>query len=307
MKNNKLYALFAAIIFGVVGLFLLTRISDDTVNKETSNKVPLFFESIKNGQKADVEKLLASNQKLVNSKNEEDETALEYALKYQQYDISSLLLVNGGKVSADSDSPLFVYMAFSLNSYQGQDSSKEEEIKEKKNLFKMGLKHQKQELIKTNELGNNVLHITALKGDIDVLQLLLAEGVDPSVKNKNGETAMYIAVQVGHLSVVKQLSDTGEKLLEHKNTEGETLIAVAAMNGRHDILQYLLTEVPELIDEQNQFSKTALMYAAEYGDEQSVDYLLEAGADKELKSAENLTAYDYAVKWNHSVIVDRLK
>jgi len=45
----------------------------------------------------------------------------------------------------------------------------------------------------------------ALKGDADIVQILLSAGADIKVKDKDEDTALNLAAQNGHSSVVQAL------------------------------------------------------------------------------------------------------
>jgi ankyrin repeat protein len=61
-----------------------------------------------------------------------------------------------------------------------------------------------------------LLHVAALKGHFEVVQLLIENGVNLHAKNDNGWDSLYIAASNGHLEVVQLLIEKGLDL-EAKN------------------------------------------------------------------------------------------
>ena len=53
------------------------------------------------------------------------------------------------------------------------------------------------------------LHIAALWGDVEIVEVLLERGADPNVKDDNGQTPLHIAAQEGHVDVVRVLLERG--------------------------------------------------------------------------------------------------
>ncbi len=81
-----------------------------------------------------------------------------------------------------------------------------------------------------DEYGSTPLHWAALKGHLDVVELLLKHGADPNVKDEDGSTPLHDAAWNGHADVV-------ELLLKHgadpntKNEYGKTPLHRAAMKS----------------------------------------------------------------------------
>ena len=53
------------------------------------------------------------------------------------------------------------------------------------------------------------LHQTALAGDLDTARFLLARGADPSLLNRNGQTARQVAQTNGMMHFVDWLAERG--------------------------------------------------------------------------------------------------
>ena len=54
--------------------------------------------------------------------------------------------------------------------------------------------------------GNTLLHSAVANGDIREVQQLLAAGADPRIANREGQTALRVAVLLGHEDIYRVLS-----------------------------------------------------------------------------------------------------
>lgn len=108
-----------------------------------------------------------------------------------------------------------------------------------------------------NSKDESVLMLAALKGNLPLVQKLIAKDADV---NKPGWTPLHYAASGGHLAVVAYLLDQNA---------------------------YIDAESPN--------GTTPLMMAARYGSPEAVKHLIQAGADVTLKNQLGLTALDFAV------------
>lgn len=75
-------------------------------------------------------------------------------------------------------------------------------------LLQYGANPNKQE---NHEIGlNTPLHKATEKNMIEVVDLFLSFGGDPTVKNKSGFTCLHIAARDGHVEIVKLLLNKGK-------------------------------------------------------------------------------------------------
>lgn len=92
-----------------------------------------------------------------------------------------------------------------------------------------------------NREGYTPLHIGALQGGFDIVQLLLKNGADPNVTNNRAQTPLHMAVSGdGDLKVVKLLVEAGAKL-DPMNDEGFTPVRLAAMRGARTVFKWLVS------------------------------------------------------------------
>lgn len=64
------------------------------------------------------------------------------------------------------------------------------------------------------------LHQAAMRGDMAEVKRLIDSGVDPRIKDENGERAAWLAFGKGHYDIGKYLIDKGGDL-NYKNNNGE--------------------------------------------------------------------------------------
>lgn len=297
MKKKIILSVSAILIIIAIalGIFSYTEKTNAKAKKENEEKLT---EAIATGNVKQVKDLVTDKHTSLEA-NQEGVTPLDLAIMNQDYKIASVLLEHGADVSSRSDNPLFVTLVFSIG-----DPDDKEALKEAYTMFLAAIKNHKDKLDNTNSSGNTALHIAALRGVTDIVDLLMKEGLDPGQPNLEGETPAYIASQEGHAEIITLLEKKDPELLRVKDEEGNTIITAAVINMRADLLDRLVEIMPDLINEQNNLGKTALIYASEYGEIDLVKSLLKAGADPSIKDKENKNAAIWAKEWNHNEIVN---
>jgi ankyrin repeat protein len=60
--------------------------------------------------------------------------------------------------------------------------------------------------------GNTLLHGAVLNGDAEEVKRLLAAGADPRIANRDGKTALHVAVILGQTGLYPILDAPGEHL-----------------------------------------------------------------------------------------------
>lgn len=86
--------------------------------------------------------------------------------------------------------------------------------------------------------GNTALIWASGNGDVDMVQLLIDNGADINIKNKDGYTALIWASSEGHLDVVRLLLDAGANA-NIKDNWGNTALDEAILNGYINISKLL--------------------------------------------------------------------
>ncbi|KAM4561976.1 BRCA1-associated RING domain protein 1 [Fundulus diaphanus] len=94
-------------------------------------------------------------------------------------------------------------------------------------------------VMKRNHKGETLLHLAAIKGDVDSVKELLDQGADPNLKDHAGWTPLHEACNLGHLAAVEVLVSRGA-LLNTPGYENDSPLHDAVRNGHAAIVKLLL-------------------------------------------------------------------
>ncbi|TKS67352.1 BRCA1-associated RING domain protein 1 [Collichthys lucidus] len=94
-------------------------------------------------------------------------------------------------------------------------------------------------VMKRNHKGETLLHLAAIKGDVEAVKELLDQGVDPNLKDNAGWTPLHEACNLGHLAVVEVLVSSGA-LLNTPGYKNDSPLHDAVRNGHPAIVKVLL-------------------------------------------------------------------
>lgn len=135
-------------------------------------------------------------------------------------------------------------------------------------------------------------------GHLEMVKLLIENGVDVDVKEFRDFTPLRIAARNGHADIVQYLVEKGATI-DTRAMDGATPLEHAAAKGHTDIVKYLLEKGanPNIIDKEGDFP---LGEATKNGHLEIVKLLLENGAQLNVKDAKNLTALDLAKQHGQS-------
>jgi ankyrin repeat protein len=159
------------------------------------------------------------------------------------------------------------------------------------------------------------------------VERLLERGVDPNVRDDQGQTALLVAMREPSPKVVEVLIASPKVNVELRNSKDESPLMLAALKGQQDVVMKLiardadinkpgwaplhyaatnghvaimkvLLEKHAFIDAQSPNGTTPLMMAAMYGSSEAVKLLVDEGADQAMKNQQGMTALDFAKKAN---------
>lgn len=188
------------------------------------------------------------------------------------------------------------------------------------------------------------LHAAALKGDLDQLQQLIAQGAAVEARDPAGRTALHVAVFKSHEEIVRALAEAGSDMnaLEGQSYDAITIAAVAndlammklvislggksgnmtspydgtaliaaAHLGHVEIVKTLIAAGAPL-DHVNNLGWTALMEAVVLGDggprhTEIVDALIDAGANIAIPDRAGITPLQHAKQRGFSKMVERFQ
>ncbi|KDN60673.1 hypothetical protein CSUB01_04081 [Colletotrichum sublineola] len=122
------------------------------------------------------------------------------------------------------------------------------------------------------------MHAASRHGHLEVVRLLLENGVSASIPDDYNRTPIYQASQHGHLEVVKLLLESGA-IARAPNKEGWTPVYQASRNGHIDVVKLLLENGATATDMTYKGGWTPIHAASNNGHTEIVKLLLENGAN----------------------------
>jgi ankyrin repeat protein len=144
-----------------------------------------------------------------------------------------------------------------------------------------------------DQSGRTPLMIAALKGNREIVTILLDAGANPNASDSVGETSLMKAIESGNDDLLDLLLDRGANIAAKTRHSGMTALHLAANQVDVTALKVLLNRNPDLnLGDSN--GNTALMHAAADFSE-AVPVLLAKGADVNAKNAAGATALMFAV------------
>ncbi|XP_033000964.1 ankyrin repeat and SOCS box protein 3 isoform X2 [Lacerta agilis] len=136
--------------------------------------------------------------------------------------------------------------------------------------------------------GTCPLHLSAGRGSLECVAILLESGADPNELTNDASTPLFLAVQNGHVDVIKLLLQQGANINgPHCWSEWNSLHQ-AAFQNYPEILKLLLNKgaKKECVDD---FGITPLFVAAQYGKLESLRILISYGANVNCKAKDRAT------------------
>ena len=132
-----------------------------------------------------------------------------------------------------------------------------------------------------------------------------ARDASPKPSGRRRQTELHRAATEGDLKAVRTLLNTAPELLNVRNKDGATALHLAIEHGRIDVARLLVASKAglELADDRQW---TPLHLAAKLGNAQAVDLLLRHDANVKVKDAEGRTPRDLALQGDHKDLADRI-
>lgn len=131
--------------------------------------------------------------------------------------------------------------------------------------------------IRSLENKSTPMHIAVEFGHVDIVKILLHYKEEKNSKDKDMRTPFAIAASNGHIEILNILLKNGADI-NSKDKEGNSALHCAAINGYPDIITILL-DVGASIEMKNKEGFSVLMLAVKNKQKECVTLLLERGAD----------------------------
>jgi ankyrin repeat protein len=133
-------------------------------------------------------------------------------------------------------------------------------------------------LLARGNAAPGLLEQVALKGQANMVDLLVATGADVNARFASGATPLHDAALKGRNEVVRLLLAKGA-LADGRDSRGATPLNDAALSGQAETVRILLAHGAEIDARETETGNTALYVAASFGRAGVVAALLDAGAD----------------------------
>ncbi|SPP76638.1 blast:Protein TANC2 [Drosophila guanche] len=141
--------------------------------------------------------------------------------------------------------------------------------------------------------GELALTAAARHGCVDVVCILLSRGAQIDARNRQGYSALWLAVKEGHWSVVEQLLQRGALVDEPLGQTRKTPLMIAAEEGHLELVELLLARGAAL-EAQDHEGFTALSWACLRGHLAATKCLLEHGCNRHHEDHNGRTSLDLA-------------
>ncbi|XP_065346711.1 uncharacterized protein LOC135943972 [Cloeon dipterum] len=177
--------------------------------------------------------------------------------------------------------------------------------------------------------GRTALHYAAGEGNLGIVQKMLNQKADVSLKDHNGWTALHYAILSRHQELVQKLLESGAKIdskttrgetalhltaykgytelsrkliecgadVNSKNKHGLTCVNIATVNRNLDLLEVLLVNNADVNAEYQFLGNTPLHHAALENYPEIVEKLVDYGADVNLQDKKGWTALHFAARY----------
>nr|POF04427.1 isoform 2 of protein accelerated cell death 6 [Quercus suber] len=129
-------------------------------------------------------------------------------------------------------------------------------------------------LMITNENNETALHVAVRNGHNEIVKKLIEKCPSlTSLRNKDGESPLFIAVDRGFFDIATHILDT-EECCGYKGRKGMNVLHAAAIRIEKKFMEKVMDKFPKAITEEDDFGWTPLHYAAHFGEEELVKLFL---------------------------------
>ncbi|XP_046341394.2 ankyrin-1-like [Haliotis rufescens] len=135
------------------------------------------------------------------------------------------------------------------------------------------------DLSRVSHNGENILYCACWGGDVEVVKYVLSQGIVAiNSKRRKKRTPMMAAALRGHKEVVELLVSEGADV-SLRSEKGDNILHFACRGGHMEVVKYILSQDKVRINSRGWKKKTPVMVAAENGHKDVVELLVDEGAD----------------------------
>lgn len=157
------------------------------------------------------------------------------------------------------------------------------------------------------DTGATPLYVTAARGHIDILRLLLAKGASVDAQASDGSTALFVASQNGRRDAALALLEAGADA-NRRAADGVTPLLAACARGHVDVVELLVKRGAEINGVRSSESGATAMYlAAQSGHTPVLAVLMDSGAELDnTQAADGACPLWIAAQNGHTEVVQLL-
>ena len=289
------------------------EVTEESAPKALVPAVRAFFSAVRNREDKAVERILASDPKLIDARDLENSTPLHIAAAYGTVATIKTLIGKGADVNAMNrrkSTPLawalYDEARVKLLLTHGADVNARlvDGTPILRQAAMLGNSNRVLQLLLDKNANPNIGTATGLtplmaaanRGNVEAMQMLIAKGAKPDAKNAGGASALVFAAGSGQPAAVQLLLEKGADP-NTKTKRGETALNAAATQGVEESVRLLIARGAK-VNTQDERGYSPLMHAAasDAVPVATVKLLLASGADTKLTAEYESTAASLAAK-----------
>lgn len=149
--------------------------------------------------------------------------------------------------------------------------------------------------------GQTALHVSAQKGNLEVVKMLLTKKANVNAKDGNGWTPLHCAASTGQFKICERLLQQKNIEITNNNDGASALFYVVRHNGQYDPIIYhnvlsLLLDRGANLNARNNFGESPLHSACLRGNIDAVRFLVLNRADLNIVNRTGETCLHYAIR-----------